>query len=89
MKRLLLTLSLGAALVLGASSFGARPIGTMGPPCYTDPNLQCLDYVDPVICVKSGEGWKTYSNACYALKDCALMRTCRPIGGGPVVNPAD
>lgn len=49
-----------------------------GPPCPVDPNIQCLDYVDPVFCLKPGEGWRTYSNACYAAKDCA--RFCRPLG---------
>jgi hypothetical protein len=82
-------MALGAVMVLGVYSLcTGAPGGEPGRPCIVDPNLQCLMYYDPVICIKPGEGWKTYSNDCFALKDCALMRTCHPPGGGPGVTPA-
>lgn len=79
MKKLVL-----ATFMLAVAGFGCHTLlasgGEPGPPCEVDPNLQCLHYVDPVTCVKPGEGWKDYGNPCYALKDCALMNTCRPTG---------
>ena len=87
MKRITLVLILGTVMILGVYSLSSGAPGAPGPPCVVDPNLQCLMYVDPVTCVKPGVGWKTYSNACFAMKDCALMRTCRPVGCGPSVEP--
>jgi hypothetical protein len=69
-----------AAVVLAAHALYAA-YGEPGPPCDIDPNIHCLDYVDPVECIKPGEGWKTYSNACYAFKDCVIGATCRSTGG--------
>jgi hypothetical protein len=81
MRKKLAILLLGlAAVALAAHTLWAAD-GEPGPPCNVDPNLQCLDYVDPVTCVKPGEGWKTYSNACYAFKDCAIGATCYETGG--------
>lgn len=79
MKRLLLGVILIAVIALGAGALYASG-GEPGPPCDPDPTIQCLDYVRPVVCVKPGEGWKWYSNACRAWKDCALMWTCRETG---------
>lgn len=70
-------------LVLVAIGFGAQALygsgGEPGPPCDPDPNVQCLHVADPVTCIKPGEGWKTYGNPCYAMKDCALVHTCRSL----------
>ena len=75
-KRIVVPVVLCLAIGLGTLAVPAAPGGEPGRPCYVDPNLQCLNYVDPVRCVKPGEGWKVYSNACYAMKDCALSWTC-------------
>lgn len=80
MKKLALAALALAVVCLGAHALFAAPGGDPGPSCYVDPNLQCLDYVDPVVCIKPGEGPKWYANACYALKDCALTRTCQRTG---------
>lgn len=80
MKKLTLLTLLLSVVVMGTHALFAAG-GDPGPPCYVDPSLRCLDVVDPVECVKAGEGWKTYSNRCYALLDCALGKTCRPTGG--------
>jgi hypothetical protein len=83
-----IALLLGLVMALGAFSLCLGSPDEPGPRCDPDPLVQCLDYVDPVSCVKPGVGRKTYSNACYAMKDCALMRTCRPVGQGPIPTPA-
>jgi hypothetical protein len=89
MKKIVLAVALGTVMVLGVHSLSTgAPGGVPGQPCVVDPNIQCLMYVDPVTCIKPGYGWKTYSNACFAMKDCALMRTCYPGGGGPAPVPA-
>lgn len=77
MRRTLTAVVLVAAFALGLASLlatgeaeAARPCPDIGPPC--------LDLYDPVRCFKPGEGWKTYSNDCYAHKDCA--KRCESIG---------
>lgn len=83
-----LALVLGLVMVFGAFSVCLGDPLRARPRCQPDPLVQCLDYMDPVICVRPGEGWKTYANACYAMKDCALMHTCRATGQGPTITPA-
>lgn len=76
-QKVAVAIVLAVVWAIGAFSLSSRAFPP-GPPCPSDPNLQCLDYVDPVFCLKPGEGWRTYSNRCYAIKDCA--RFCRPVG---------
>jgi hypothetical protein len=77
MRRSLITLSLAAAFLLGAASLWSASNASAARPC-PDFGIPCLDYYDPVRCFKPGEGWKTYSNECYAHRDCAIR--CRSLG---------
>jgi hypothetical protein len=59
-----------AALSSGTEAQAARPC--------PGSTLPCLDDYDPVRCIKPGEGWRIYSNDCYAIRECA--RRCEPAG---------
>lgn len=80
MRRIAVATILVSVIALGAFSLCLGAGGEPGPPCEPDPLLQCLQVWDPVECVKPGQGWKLYSNACFAMKDCALTHTCRSVG---------
>lgn len=71
-KRILVAALVAAALAVGATSLETQAV----PPC-PDLGIHCLDVYIPVLCVKPGEGWRVYSNACYAAQDCA--RACRSL----------
>lgn len=89
MKRFALGLLLVSVIALGTFTLSLGAGGEPGPPCNPDPLIQCTNIYVPVECVKPGEGWKLYSNACYADKDCAIMQTCRSLGDEHPIDPVD
>ena len=74
-RRSFLALLLAGVAALGVASLVTGPDAVAAPPC-PGSGIHCLDYWDPVYCLKPGEGWRVYSNACYAAQDCA--RRCEP-----------
>jgi len=75
-KRLAMAFVLAIVAGLGAHAVSVKAFPP-GPPCFDDPNVQCTNLYDPVVCQKPGEGWRIYSNPCRAMKDCA--KACRPL----------
>jgi hypothetical protein len=75
MKRTFVSLFVVAVVVFGAFQLLVATSAEAARPCPAPP-IPCLDYWDPVYCFKPGEGWKTYSNPCYASQACATK--CRP-----------
>jgi hypothetical protein len=87
MKRTTLAVLLVSVIALGTFTLCLGSGGEPGPPCEPDPLIQCMNIWDPVECVKPGDGWKIYSNACWADKDCANMKTCRRLADTHPIDP--
>ena len=75
MVRRLFSFAIVATAVFGVAALGTGPDAEAAPPC-PGSGIFCLDYGDPVRCFKPGQGWKIYTNDCYAAQDCA--RRCEP-----------
>lgn len=75
MTRRLAAFAIAAVAAFGVFALFAGPEAEAAPPC-PGSGIHCLDYWDPVYCFKPGEGWKVYSNACYAAQACA--KRCEP-----------
>ena len=84
MRKVVLFVILLAVIGLGTHALVASG-GDAGPPCDPDPNLQCLNYVDPVVCTvicKGGPQQQTFTNQCFATCSGLKFRgACQPTGG--------
>jgi hypothetical protein len=78
MKRTAVSLLVAFAVAFGAFQLLAATAAEAARPC-PPPPFPCLDYWDPVRCFKPGEGWKVYTNRCYASADCAKRCNSVPL----------